>query len=178
MQLENGRNLSKTEENRGVWEVYITWRGNKLALNFRSFYDRNLNSEQKQAVQKIVSGSSRPAPYLVFGPPGTGKTVTLVEAIKQVSSITRYSYQKIWASSSFQNDGRNSRIAYSHSEKANAIRLFWDLLLGINVIVRWPNPRAGKMKQIQCSNWPLERARWTFLVIVTLLYLRMYRICV
>ena len=120
MQLENGRNLSKTEENRGVWEVYITWRSNKLALYFRSFYDRNLNSEQKQAVQKIVSGSSRPAPYLVFGPPGTGKTVTLVEAIKQVSCITRYSYQKIWASSSFQNDGRNSRIAYSHSEKANA----------------------------------------------------------
>ena len=120
MQLENGRNLSKTEENRGVWEVYITWLSNKLALNFRSFYDRNLNSEQKQAVQKIVSGSSRPAPYLVFGPPGTGKTVTLVEAIKQVSCIIRYSYQKIWASSSFQNDGRNSRIAYSHSEKANA----------------------------------------------------------
>ena len=46
-------------------------------------------------MQKIVSGSSRPAPYLVFGPPGTGKTVTLVEAIKQVSYITRYSYQKI-----------------------------------------------------------------------------------
>ena len=72
---------------------------NKIALNFRSFYDRNLNSEQKQAVQKIVSGSSRPAPYLVFGPPGTGKTVTLVEAIKQVGCITRYSYQSIRGSS-------------------------------------------------------------------------------
>ena len=34
-----------------------------------------------------MSGSSRPAPYLVFGPPGTGKTVTLVEAIKQVSVL-------------------------------------------------------------------------------------------
>jgi len=54
----------------------------------RSFYDPNLNSEQQQAVQKILSGSSRPAPYLVFGPPGTGKTVTLVEAIKQVSSTS------------------------------------------------------------------------------------------
>lgn len=42
------------------------------------------NEEQYQAVQHIVAGSSKPAPYLVFGPPGTGKTVTLVEAIKQV----------------------------------------------------------------------------------------------
>ena len=58
----------------------------RVTLNSRSFYDRDLNSEQQQAVQKILSGSSRPAPYLVFGPPGTGKTVTLVEAIKQVSS--------------------------------------------------------------------------------------------
>uniref|UniRef100_A0A3P8S1T5 RNA helicase n=1 Tax=Amphiprion percula TaxID=161767 RepID=A0A3P8S1T5_AMPPE len=42
------------------------------------------NPEQYRAVQHIVAGSSKPAPYLVFGPPGTGKTVTLVEAIKQI----------------------------------------------------------------------------------------------
>ena len=43
------------------------------------------NQEQLRAVQHIVAGSSGTAPYLVFGPPGTGKTVTVVEAIKQVS---------------------------------------------------------------------------------------------
>jgi len=55
----------------------------KLILRF---YDAKLhdNKEQEQAVKNIVSGSSRPIPYLVFGPPGTGKTVTIVEAIKQV----------------------------------------------------------------------------------------------
>ena len=56
------------------------------APTLHSFYDTKLhnNSEQQQAVQNIVAGTSRPVPYLVFGPPGTGKTVTLVEAIKQV----------------------------------------------------------------------------------------------
>lgn len=42
------------------------------------------NLEQQQAVSQIVNKSAMPAPYLVFGPPGTGKTVTIVEAIAQV----------------------------------------------------------------------------------------------
>ncbi|KAJ8302250.1 hypothetical protein KUTeg_021237 [Tegillarca granosa] len=45
------------------------------------------NPEQVTAVNNIVSGVSRPAPYIVFGPPGTGKTVTIVEAMKQVQKI-------------------------------------------------------------------------------------------
>ncbi|XP_022081467.1 putative helicase MOV-10 isoform X2 [Acanthaster planci] len=55
------------------------------------FFDKKLasNIEQIKAVQHIVRGTSRPAPYLVFGPPGTGKTVTIVEAIKQVYSQMR-----------------------------------------------------------------------------------------
>jgi len=50
------------------------------------FKDRRLleNAQQVAAVCNIVRGVSRPAPYLVFGPPGTGKTVTIVEAMKQV----------------------------------------------------------------------------------------------
>lgn len=54
--------------------------------HFSSMFNRQLenNPEQHAAIQCIVSGASKPAPYLVFGPPGTGKTITLVEAMNQV----------------------------------------------------------------------------------------------
>nr|XP_026489735.1 putative helicase mov-10-B.1 [Vanessa tameamea] len=42
------------------------------------------NAEQKSAVEHIVAGTSGLAPYIVFGPPGTGKTMTIVEAIIQL----------------------------------------------------------------------------------------------
>ncbi|XP_026734612.1 putative helicase mov-10-B.2 [Trichoplusia ni] len=42
------------------------------------------NLEQRCAVERIVSGSPGAAPYLLHGPPGTGKTVTIVEAILQL----------------------------------------------------------------------------------------------
>ncbi|MED6254758.1 hypothetical protein ATANTOWER_032834 [Ataeniobius toweri] len=42
------------------------------------------NPEQQKAVRHILARSAKPAPYLIFGPPGTGKTVTLIEVIKQI----------------------------------------------------------------------------------------------
>uniref|UniRef100_A0A4W5LHS3 Uncharacterized protein n=1 Tax=Hucho hucho TaxID=62062 RepID=A0A4W5LHS3_9TELE len=52
-------------------------------------YDRALeqNPEQYTAVQNIVAGSSRPAPYLVFGPPGTGNMRVYVMIITQVHLV-------------------------------------------------------------------------------------------
>lgn len=49
--------------------------------------DLESNPQQSSAVQQIVAGASKPAPYLVFGPPGTGKTVTVVEAINQIHRL-------------------------------------------------------------------------------------------
>ncbi|XP_050354103.1 RNA helicase Mov10l1-like isoform X2 [Nymphalis io] len=54
--------------------------------HFAEFYNPLIsgNEEQKSAVEHIVAGTSGKAPYIVFGPPGTGKTITIVEAIVQL----------------------------------------------------------------------------------------------
>ncbi|KAI0674635.1 P-loop containing nucleoside triphosphate hydrolase protein [Trametes maxima] len=45
------------------------------------------NAAQLQAVKSILHMKSGAAPFIIFGPPGTGKTVTVVEAIRQVLRI-------------------------------------------------------------------------------------------
>ncbi len=46
------------------------------------FVNKNLNDSQQQAVQAIVENETV---TIVHGPPGTGKTTTLIEAIKQLT---------------------------------------------------------------------------------------------
>jgi helicase MOV-10 len=54
--------------------------------NSFEWFNENIqsNPEQVQAITHIVNGTSYPAPYIIFGPPGTGKTSTITETICQL----------------------------------------------------------------------------------------------
>jgi len=54
-----------------------------------------LNALQRSAVQDVVSHRHGSAPYIVFGPPGTGKTMVMLECVLQ--AFARYAYAYAYA---------------------------------------------------------------------------------
>lgn len=54
-------------------------------------FNKLLNERQLLAVSRIVAGRGRPTPYVLFGPPGTGKSVTVVESILQIFTKIKHS---------------------------------------------------------------------------------------
>ncbi|XP_065080327.1 putative helicase MOV-10 [Ochlerotatus camptorhynchus] len=68
------------------------------------------NKEQMVAIRNIVNQTSFPAPYILFGPPGTGKTSTLVEAIGQIYKLRPTANILVAAPSNFAANALTSRL--------------------------------------------------------------------
>ncbi|XP_040168042.1 putative helicase MOV-10 [Anopheles arabiensis] len=59
------------------------------------------NEQQTQAIKNIVNRTAYPAPYILFGPPGTGKTCTIVEAVLQIWKMRPKSRILVTATSNY-----------------------------------------------------------------------------
>lgn len=68
------------------------------------------NEEQQVAVNNIVNGTSYPSPYIIFGPPGTGKTSTIIEAIAQIVKLKKNAHILVTASSNAACDDIGNRL--------------------------------------------------------------------
>jgi hypothetical protein len=83
--------------------------------------DDALNSRQRHAIASIVKGSHGRAPHIMFGPPGTGKTTTMVETIYQLMRHDP-SQEQLEAS-----DGKLLVSAPAEADIASLIRLATDM---------------------------------------------------
>ncbi|CAJ1085149.1 putative helicase mov-10-B.1 [Xyrichtys novacula] len=81
------------------------------------------NPEQRRAVEHILATTAKPAPYLVFGPPGTGKTSTLVEAIYQIVTTKASCNILVCAPSNSATD----HLCVKISERIDDIRIMYRL---------------------------------------------------
>lgn len=74
--------------------LFPTLRDSKMQENLhagqfrQTFFDQVLNWEQKKAVEAVCEGKYGKLPYLISGPPGTGKTKTIIETALQLLKNT------------------------------------------------------------------------------------------
>ncbi|XP_056292650.1 putative helicase mov-10-B.1 [Pseudoliparis swirei] len=125
------------------------------------------NPEQRAAVQRIVAGSSKPAPHLVFGPPGTGKTITLVEAMHQVSKADPSARILACAPSNSACDLLCERLMV-HTDASRICRVY----------ASSRDPRSIPKNMLKYCNWkqdkrvlesPLKETLMKYLIVVTTL---------
>lgn len=82
-----------------------------------------LNQQQLQAVDMILSSKGAP-PYVVHGPPGTGKTMTLVEAILQLYTKRKDTRILVCAASNSAADHILQKLVTNRNAEAKENEIF------------------------------------------------------
>uniref|UniRef100_A0A182M8L7 Uncharacterized protein n=1 Tax=Anopheles culicifacies TaxID=139723 RepID=A0A182M8L7_9DIPT len=81
------------------------------------------NEQQQQAIKNIINRTAYPAPYILFGPPGTGKTCTIVEAVLQILKLRPQSRILVTATSNFACNELTKRLLM-YVKKSDVFRYF------------------------------------------------------
>ncbi|KAJ4371580.1 hypothetical protein N0V83_004799 [Neocucurbitaria cava] len=83
----------------------------------RALFDHAINFEQAHAVNDICANDYGTLPYLISGPPGTGKTKTLVETAMQLLNTTALAHMIICAPSEAAADTLALRLKHYLTNK-------------------------------------------------------------
>ncbi|KAM4783148.1 RNA helicase Mov10l1 isoform 2-T2 [Cyanocitta cristata] len=136
--------------------------GETVALKQRhgEFFNPVLNVQQKLAVKRILSGECRPTPYLLFGPPGTGKTVTVIEAILQIHFSLPDSRILVCAPSNAATDLICLRLHQSNLLKPGT-------MVRVNAAFRLAEQIDDMVKPYCKDGDDIQKALWSRIVITT-----------
>ncbi|XP_050841860.1 RNA helicase Mov10l1 [Serinus canaria] len=136
--------------------------GETVALKQRDgeFFNPMLNVQQKLAVKRILSGECRPTPYLLFGPPGTGKTVTVIEAILQIHFTLPDSRILVCAPSNAATDLICLRLHQSNLLKPGT-------MVRVNAAFRSAEQIDDMVKPYCKDGDDIQKALWSRIVITT-----------
>ncbi|XP_009997745.1 PREDICTED: putative helicase Mov10l1 [Chaetura pelagica] len=136
--------------------------GETVTLQQRAgeFFNPMLNEQQKLAVKRILSGECRPIPYVLFGPPGTGKTVTVIEAILQIHYTLPDSRVLVCAPSNAATDLICLRLHQSNLLKPGA-------MVRVNATYRSPEQIDDVLKPYCEEADDIRKASWFRIIITT-----------
>lgn len=141
--------LNELEQNKTVYRLFETLHNDTpitpaTILNHTSvtnYYNKNLNASQQQAVAAIVQNENV---TIVHGPPGTGKTTTLIEAIKQLTQQGK----KI-AVAAPSNTAVDNIVAGLLQQNINVLRVGNTSKVSDNIFPHTPEGKLQNSKQLK-----------------------------
>jgi hypothetical protein len=97
----------------------------RLQIGISDWAHTSLNSEQKHAVIDILCKNNGLAPYCIYGPPGSGKTTTVVESVFQLLRHDENCKILICAPSDAACDTITKRLLCVIADKSKLRRVNW-----------------------------------------------------